>query len=159
MAFDIFTFEQKQYISLPALHKYLEINCKNQNTAEIANIDILFHLQINEPRFLIMYSWGTCTHQYVYCHTVPGNNVKYFVYANVAAYYKNNWIEENAHYSWQMANEICRNLGVELLYFMSRNGLDEFTSMLRNSDAFPFLEAVFIGLIYNGLKVGLHKVF
>ena len=75
------------------------------------------------------------------------------MYAYVAAYYKNNTIQEYSHYSWLMANEVCKNRGAELLYFMSRNELDEFISMLRQSDEMPFLEAIFIGLFHNGIKV------
>ena len=162
MSVDILALEQKQYISLPADHKYLEINCKGQIAVGIANMYVISHLRIHETHFVNIYFQDACMDLnkiVLYCTTVMGNNVNYLVYANVGAYYQNNWIKDNTHYSWLMANQLCQNNGVELLYFMSRSELDEFTSILRRTDVLPFLEAVFIGLIYNGFKVGVFELF
>ena len=120
------------------------------------------YLQIHEPHFGNNYSQDACmdlNKALLHCITVMGNNVNYLVYANVGAYYQNNWVKDNIHYSWLMANQLCQKNGVELLYFMSRSELDEFTSILRRTDTLPFLEAVFIGLIYNEFKVGLFETF
>ena len=164
MSVDILALEKKQYISLPADHKYMEINCKGQSTADIANMYVISYLQIHEPRFAnTLLSKVNCIDQnkilYLYCTVGLAKNINYFVYANVAANYQNNWIEQNTHYSWLVANEVCKTNGVELLYFMSRSELDEFTTILRRGDMLPFLEAVFIGLTYNGFKVSLFKIF
>ena len=62
--------------------------------------------------------------------------------------------EKENKYSWSTANTICtQDLGAELPYFKNRDELDEFTALLRKSAYIPFIEAVFIGLKYNPLKV------
>ena len=159
MSVDILTLKQKQYISLPGEHKHLEIKCKDQITAEMANIYIIYYLQKQEPYFRHSTEMPHKCETNIYCTKIYGNNVEYLVYANVARYYPNNWIEYGTNYSWLMAYELCEKNELDLLYFMSRNELDEFTSVLRRADMLPLLEAVFIGLQFNERKVGLFKLF
>ena len=57
-------------------------------------------------------------------------------------------------YSLTTANTTCtQDLGADLPFFKNRDELDEFTAMLQKSEYIPFIEAVFIGLKYNPLKV------
>ena len=93
MSVDILTLKQKQYISLPGDHKHLEITCEDQLLSQIANIYIISYLQKHEPYFGYHIFPDVCVDdKNMYCITIMGSNIKYLVYADVSAYYQNNWI-------------------------------------------------------------------
>ena len=83
----------------------------------------------------------------------------FFVYSNISSYFPNQPATEDPSYSWKMANDFCKLIGKELLYFMQQEELDDFTTMLLEIHFLPFVEAVFIGLKYNKLKVNLFILY
>ena len=96
-------------------------------------------------------------YKYIDCYEINRNNMIFFVYSNISSYFPNQPATEDPNHSWMMANEFCQQIGADLLYFTQRAELDDFTTMLLEVRIFPFVEAVFIGLRYNKLKVNLFK--
>ena len=94
-------------------------------------------------------------YRYIDCYKIYRNNMIFFVYSNISSYFPNQPASEDPNHSWMMANEFCKRIGSELLYFTQQEELDDFTTMLLEVRIFPFVEAVFIGLKYNELKVNL----
>ena len=52
--------------------------------------------------------------------------------------------------SWEQASELCRNAGAYLPSFTNREDLEEWLAWLKLSKDIPPIEAVFIGLRFNG---------
>ena len=98
-------------------------------------------------------------YRYIDCYKIYRNNMIFFVYSNISSYFPNQPATEDPNHSWMMANEFCKRIGSELLYFTQQEELDDFTTMLLEVRIFPFVEAVFIGLRYNELKVNLFKLY
>ena len=96
-------------------------------------------------------------YKYIDCYEIKRNNMIFFVYSNISSYFPHQPATEDPNHSWKMANEFCQLIGADLLYFTQRAELDDFTTMLLEVHIFPFVEAVFIGLRYNELKVNLFK--
>ena len=98
-------------------------------------------------------------YRYIDCYKIYRNNMIFFVYSNISSYFPNQPATEDPNHSWMMANEFCKRIGSELLYFTQQEELHDFTTMLLEVRIFPFVEAVFIGLRYNELKVNLFKLY
>ena len=52
--------------------------------------------------------------------------------------------------SWTQASELCKKAGAYLPYFTNREDLEELLAMLKLSQDMPPIEAIFIGLRFNG---------
>ena len=187
MTVDLFSLQQMQYISLPGEHKHLEISCEGSTSQEVppqevsplevppqevapqvvspqvvpppeVPITYITSRQKQEPFRRGVGSATLCNvYRYIDCYKIYRNNMIFFVYSNISSYFPNQPATEDPNHSWMMANEFCQLIGADLLYFTQRAQLDDFTTMLLEVRIFPFVEAVFIGLRYNELKVNLFK--
>ena len=149
-----------QYISLPGEHKHLEISCEGSTPQEVSSQEVSTIYITSHPkqesfkRDMIM-STLCNNYRYIDCYEINRNNMIFFMYSNISSYFPNEPATEDPSYSWKMANDFCKLIGKELLYFMQQEELDDFTTMLLEIRILPFVEAVFIGLKYNKLKVNL----
>ena len=66
--------------------------------------------------------------------------------------------DEKDNTSWNDAANLCSSVGAHLPSFTSREELDDFIHLLRDSSDIPPLEAVFIGLKHNRKKVSYIKI-
>ena len=163
MSVDLLSLQQMQYISLQGKHKHLDISCKESTPLEVSNIYITSRPR-QEPftKGVQMSSWcySNYGYRYIDCFEIYHNNMIFFVYNNIASYFPDQPASEDPNYSWIMANKFCQQIGSELLYFTKREELDDFITMLLEiRHIITFLEAVFIGLRYNELKVNLLKLY
>ena len=160
MSVDLLSLQQMQYISLPGEHKYLEISCcKLPTSPKVSNIYITSRPQQEPFRRGVRMSPLCNVYRYIDCYEIFRSNMIFFVYSNISSYSPYQPASKDPNYSWTMANEFCKLIGSELLYFTKREELDDFTTMLLKIHSIPFLEAVFIGLRYNEQKVNLFKLY
>ena len=151
---DLLSLQQKQYISIPGKHKNLEINCKGPIPLEMSHIYITSHLEEHKHMF-IQRMLKSCHYQkYTYCLKFWKDNLEYIVYGNSSVYSSNGQIGQKIYFSWNQSNKLCKGNNYELPYFMKRDELDEFIRLLHGVHTIPYLEAIFIGLTYNGEMVG-----
>ena len=142
-----------QYISLQGAHKHLDISCKGYSVLEVSNIYITSHPNQEPSRNSIIMSKWCKSYRFIDCYEIYDNNMIFFIYSNISSYFLDQPASEDPNYSWIMGNNFCKMSGSYLLYFKNREELDDFTAMLLEISKIPFLEAVFIGLRYNEIKV------
>ena len=154
MSVDLLSLQQIQYISLPGEHKCLEISCEDSTQSEVFPIYITsrpqqeqFRVQIIDATFCNMF------YRYMNCYDIYHNNMIFFVYSNISSYSSYQPASDDPNYSRRRASEFCKHIFYDLLYFTNREELDDFITMLLDIRDITFLEAVFIGLRYNELKV------
>ena len=75
------------------------------------------------------------------------NNQKYFTIFNFLAGSKLKKV------SWNEASEMCTDMGGYLPFFTFKKDLDELIALLKLSQAIPPIQALFIGLQFNGHMV------
>ena len=159
LSVDLLTLQQKQYISIPGQHENFEINCKGPLPLGVTHIYITSVLEkhINYKYKYIMLDY-CLSERHMYCSNFWIDNVEYMIYGNNSAYHPNMPIDQKIYFSWSDSNNFCRKMGSELLYFISRDELDDFISILHGTDKIPYLEAVFIGLIHNNKNVSFYQI-
>ena len=130
-----------QYISLQGQHKHLDISCKGSTALQVSNI----YITSRPKQEVFRYTPGMSTlcYGFRYCLEINGNNMMFLVYSNISSYFPDQPASDDPTYSWIMANNICKRIGLTLLYFTKQEELDDFTNMLLEiKDRIPFLEAV-----------------
>ena len=154
MSLDLLSLHQKHYISILGRHKSFEINCEGFIPPKMSHIYVTSCLEDYYNDFISRH-FKFCHYQtqYMYCQPFRKNNLEYLVYGKVSNFYPHQHVYEKIYYSWLKGNRFCKRLGYELPYFMSRDELDDFKSLLHGSGSIPYLEAVFVGLFYNNQKV------
>ena len=160
MSVDLWGLQQMQYISLRGEQKYSEISCKLPTSPKVSNIYITSRPQqeLIQQKVTIA-NLLQCLQIHLDCYEIHGNNMIYFVYSNISSYSSDQPASDDPNFSWRTGNFFCKLIGSELLYFTNGEELGDFTAMLLEISEIPFLEAVFIGLRYNGLKVNLLKLY
>ena len=159
MYVDFVTLEQKKYISLPGLYLQFKIKCKAFIPSNVTNIlNVISFLESSKDHTFTFYSWQKCSANDLtdlLCLNIKAINQRKVTYVIVGNLQPNTWRQEKYKMSWNKATELCKSLGGDLPHFMSRYNLDEFIAMLLKSEKIPMMEAIFIGLKYNKIKVGL----
>ena len=150
---DLLTLQQKQYISIPGEHNDFEINCIGLIPPEISHIYITLHFETYTDGFRYTPLEFCHYFKYMYCLKFMKNNMEYIIYGNISNYYQNINIDEKIHFSWLNGNQLCKQMGYQLPYFVSRDELDDLIHILHGADSIPYIEAIFIGLSYNQHKV------
>ena len=160
MFLDFVTLEQKQYISLPGLYMKFVIRCKSSIPSNVKNIlNVISFLESSKNYTFTFYSWQKCSANDLtdlFCLNITAISQRKVTYIIVGNLQPNTWDQKKYHMSWNKATELCKSLGGNLPHFMSRYELDQFIAMLLKSEKIPMMEAIFIGLKYNKLKVMSH---
>ena len=158
VSLDLLTLQQKKYISVHGKYINLDISCPPSVSSLVSHFYITWFLESTKEHVFTFSPMIICTGYYLYCQTVESNGrskIKYIIFGKVRPFFDSRslYSEKNNKYSWIGAYTTCLRFRADLPYFNSRNELDEFIAMLRKSARIPFIEAVFIGLSYNQLKV------
>ena len=153
MAVDFLSLQGMQYISLQGKHKHLEISCEGSTPPEMSTIYITSRPKQEAIRRRVAVPTFCRPYRYIDCYEIHRNNMIFFVYSNISGYSPDQPASDDPNYSWMMGNNFCKMIGSELLYFTTREELDDFTTLLLEIHHIPVLEAVFIGLRYNEIKV------
>ena len=160
MSLDLLTLQQKQYISVHGKYINLDISCPPSVPTLVTHFYVMWFLESTKEHAFTLSPMIICTGYYLYCQEVASDGrskIKYMIFGKVRPFFQStsSYSEKSNKYSWREADVTCRmRFSGDLPYFNNRNELDEFTAMLKKSARIPFIEAVFIGLIYNQLKVG-----
>ena len=159
MSVDFVTLEQKQYISVAGFYLDFKIKCKGFNHPNVTNIlNLLSFLESTKNYAFTFHSWQNCSaneHIDLMCLNITSNNQRKVTYVIVGNLQPNTWRQEKYKMSWNKATKLCELHGGDLPEFMSKYELDDFIAMLLKSGEVPIVEAIFIGLKYNEIKVGL----
>ena len=159
-AIDLLNLIQNYYIALPGAHKHLAIKCQGTFPPEVTHIHILSNLKSGRwSNPVALAELPSCTQfGFMFCLKIvvySGRHIKteYFVLGNISSYYRKSNTNQNKYYSWFDANTLCKEWDAELPYFMSMDELYYFTERLGEVVDLPLIEAIFIGLKYNQVKV------
>ena len=153
---DLFTLQQKQYITLHGKYSNLEVNCPASVPAAITQFHVMWFLESTKDHTFTFHPIESCIRHSKFCLLVVSqkSKIKYTIFGQIKPLlYGRSTYEKENRFSWSIAHSLCRDLGAELPYFKNRDELDEFAALLRKSNMVPFVEAIFIGLKYNPLKV------